>query len=206
MIEKAHRAYYDQRFKRPYRWFRAPVDIHFVEFAATVHQSHPTKLMVNSLIHPMALPRKSQKGVKDRYDFLDPIPGGVPIPAQTFLNFLTLPRSKIKDEIKSGQKIWLPRLAKRRYISVRSARGLEANIFEQEWGVRVIEGPSYLFFISIAVLFGISSLLVGCIVAWKLGDPYKGLGGAATAFAIGSYTLKLVYDLMKDMDTKAKSS
>jgi hypothetical protein len=102
--------------------------------------------MVNSLSHPMALPRKSQKGVKDRYDFLGPIPGGVPIPDQTFLSFLTLPRSKIKDEIKSGQKIWLPRLAKRRYISVRSARGLEANIFEQEWGIRVIEGPSYLFF------------------------------------------------------------
>jgi hypothetical protein len=122
--------------------------------------------MVNSLDQPMAFPRRIQEGVADRYDFLDPIPGRVPIPAHTFLNFLTLPRSKIKDEIKNEQNIWLPRLAKKRYISVKSARGLNANVFEQEWGIRVIEGPSYLCFISIAVLFGFSCLLVGCVVAY----------------------------------------
>lgn len=197
--------YYQEWYKRSYRWLRAPKNIHFVEFVATVTPDSK-RLIVNVLDQPEALPRGSLKGVKDRYYFMDPLLGRVPIPAESFLFYLTLPRDKIRTEIRDHQNVWLPRFAKKRYMSVKSARGLEANVFEQEWGVRIIEGPNHWFFICTAVLFGIVCLVIGSLVGWSLREPYKGMGGASVVFGIGSYTWKLIYDLMKDMDEKVKLS
>lgn len=167
----------------------------------TVHAKDQTLFSVRPLDQPKALPSGDETAAGGRYT-LDP---GVLIPGDTLVDYLCMPREKLKEEIPSDQKIWLPGLAKRRQFAIKSAHHFrEAG--SREWGIRIVEGPNYMLFICGSVVFGIACLLIGCTVAWRLGDAFKGLGGAGAAFGIGSWTLKLVYDLMKDMDDKPKAS
>lgn len=194
--------YYAERHKTRYRWFREPVDVHFVQFAGDLGlTAQAESFHVGIYDQPKALPSKDQIA-NGRYDILDPLPLGVPIARDTFLHYL----SSHPTAIDTNTHVFLERFAKKCSDKVIPSNGKMTSKLEPEWGIRVIEGPSFRMFGVMATILGILWPLGGSLLAWLLGeDVHKGLIGGGVAFTISTFLLGFFYNMMKDRAEQAKA-
>lgn len=192
--------YYAGRHRTFYRWFRAPIDIHFVKFSGATTNGDAESYHVSIFDKPKAFPPKDQVA-EGRYDLPDPLEPDVPIDADTFLHYLTIH----PGHIDSKQCVWLPRFAKRCRESAKPETGSLRPSLQPEWGVRVIEGPNHWLFVVIIMVVAVVCVLLGTIIGWALGDTFKGLGGAGIVFGICFAALNFIYGMMKDMGERVKA-
>jgi hypothetical protein len=168
-----------------------PVDIHFVKFAGSNMESNA--LYIDIYEEPRALPprKKMEDGsycMKTLRD-LD-----LPVRSDSFLHFLTAHSMSIDI----NDRIWLPRFPKKCGESIKPPSGNRLLEPEPAWGVRIIEGPSSGLFLLATILLAGVLIVIGLLVAWALGNTYKGVAVAALGFAIGSYLLKETKEWIKE--------